>query len=91
MTMLQVLFDRKPWFRQKSHGYGAGLPIAWQGWVLMLSYVAAVLGLALLARDASGARVAGVIALIVLVSAIFVLIVKARTEGGWKWRWGGDA
>lgn len=89
--MWHVLFDRKPWFRQKSYGYGAGLPIAWQGWVLMLSYVGAVLGLALLAQEASGARVAGVIALIALLSTIFLLIVKKRTEGGWKWRWGGDA
>ena len=24
--------DDKPWFAPKRFGYGAGLPIAWQGW-----------------------------------------------------------
>jgi len=28
------------WFAPKTYGYGAGLPIKWQGWALLLGYTA---------------------------------------------------
>ena len=31
------------WFKQKRFGYGA-TPVTWQGWVLMLVYLAIVVG-----------------------------------------------
>jgi hypothetical protein len=33
------------WFAPKRYGYGAGLPITWQGWAVTLAYVG-VIGLA---------------------------------------------
>jgi hypothetical protein len=90
MTMLHLLLGRNPWFRAKDHGYGAGLPIAWQGWALILSYIAAVVGIGLLLQDASAGGAAGLVALITLLTAIFIVVAKARTEGGWRWRWGDD-
>ena len=88
--MLHLFSDAKPWFEVKSFGYGAGLPIAWQGWVLLLSYMAAVIGLAVLAGQASGWALAGIVALILLLTGIFVVIAHARTRGEWRWRWGED-
>ena len=38
--MLHLFLDNRPWFRPKSRGYGTGLPIAWQGWVLMAAHIA---------------------------------------------------
>lgn len=32
------------WFAPKRLGYGAGLPIAWQGWLLLGGHVAVILG-----------------------------------------------
>lgn len=84
--MWHLFSDTKPWFRPKSFGYGAGLPITWQGWLVTLCYLAAVIGLGLLAEGKSGPALVGVITLILLLSVIFVLIAKARTEGGWRWR-----
>ena len=84
------LSDDRPWFRAKTHGYGAGLPIAWQGWLVLLLYLAAMIGLATLAAGASGGALVGVIVGMGLVTALFVLIARARTEGGWRWRWGND-
>ncbi|HWK41242.1 MAG TPA: hypothetical protein VNR60_04860 [Croceibacterium sp.] len=84
--MLEGMSDNKPWFRPKSYGYGAGLPIAWQGWVLLLSYMAAIIGLAVLAPYMHGAELIGLIALMVFLTAILVVIAKARTKGGWRWR-----
>jgi len=86
--MLHLFSGAEPWFAEKRFGYGAGPPIAWQGWVLLLSYSAAVIGLALLATRASAAASAGLAALIAMLTAIFVLIAKARTRGDWRWRWG---
>ena len=88
--MWHLFSDAKPWFRPKRFGYGSGLPITWQGWVLMLSYAAAIVGLALLAEGARGSALAGVVPLILGLTAVVVLIVKARTEGAWRWRWGDD-
>jgi len=31
------------WFPTKRYGYGWGLPIRWQGWIVLLSYVILVL------------------------------------------------
>lgn len=86
--MLHLFLEAKPWFPPKRFGYGAGLPFAWQGWVLLLSYAAAVIGLALLATRSSAAASAGLAALIATLTVIFVLIAKARTRGEWRWRWG---
>lgn len=88
--MLHLLFDGKPWFRVKRVGYGAGLPIAWQGWVLMLSYLAVILGLAVLAERIRGMALAGVIVGILLLTAMFVGVVRVRSDREWRWRSGED-
>ena len=31
--------DEPEWFAHKRYGYGAGLPISWQGWALTIAYV----------------------------------------------------
>ena len=84
--------DKKMWFQPKGNGYGSGLPISWEGWVLLAGFLAAVFGLAwasrhfFAGRERAVAHIAGVVALLIP----FVLIVRARTESGWKWRDGSD-
>ena len=38
--------DRTPkyWFPAKRYGWGWGLPSAWQGWVVLITYLVLVLG-----------------------------------------------
>jgi hypothetical protein len=84
--MFWLMNDSKPWFRQKSYGYGAGLPIAWQGWALLAFHIALILGLALLLEHKSAALIAAIIAAAILPLPLYA----ARTEGGWRWRWGDD-
>ena len=82
--MFWLLNDSKPWFRQKSFGYGAGLPIAWQGWALLAAHIVLLVGLGALLRDQPLALVS-----VVLTAALLPLpLYAARTEGGWRWRWG---
>ena len=72
------------WFAAKRYGYGAGLPIAWQGWVVTLAYV----GLLLLATKLIPTS-PFLFAIIVVVLTAALLVITARTtRGGWRWRWG---
>lgn len=89
--MLHLFMGNDPWFRAKRYGLGAGIPIRWQGWAAIASYLGTLAGIGLLSR-ASDAESRGLaFALLLVVTAIFVVIVHKRTEGGWKWRWGGNA
>jgi len=83
--------DKEPWFPVKRFGYGAGLPIARPGWFALLAYVAAMVGLGFVSTRVSGLALAGIVVIMIAVTAVFVLIVKARTNGAWRWRWGEDA
>lgn len=42
--MLQHLFGTRPWFAAKRFGVGAGLPIAWQGWMLLVAHISLIAG-----------------------------------------------
>jgi hypothetical protein len=78
--------DGPEWFAPRRYGYGAGLPISWQGWALTIGFVAATISLAL--RFAY--RPLQLVALIVPLTAAFLVISAKTTRGGWRWRWGKD-
>ena len=72
------------WFVAKRYGYGAGLPIAWQGWVFSgLHGLTVIGGLAL-----SGKHQLAAIAWAVIVALLPLPLYAAKTRGGWRWRWG---
>ncbi len=82
--------DGRPWFAQKRYGYGAGLPIAWQGWAVLGAWLLALLtGIGLAAWDEDVGLIAG-LALIVPATAALIYASAIKTRGGWRWRWGGD-
>lgn len=84
--MLHLFLESGPWFRAKKFGYGAGLPFKWQGWVVSVLYMMAMTGLGLIADNERAMPTIATVALMLLVTGIFVVIVRKRTEGGWKWR-----
>lgn len=70
----------KAWFAPKRYGYGSGLPIAWQGWLVLGIYFALI---AMSAHALTTFAYLGV----VMVATIGLLVICARkTEGGWRWR-----
>lgn len=83
-----MIIDRKYWFEPKRYGYGAGLPIAWQGWAVALSYALLVTGAAygILPRSTFA-----FVAITLGATAVLLVIVARRTRGGWRWRWGEGA
>ena len=87
--MLHKFLEEGDWFAAKRYGYGAGLPIAWQGWALLAAYMGAVLVLCLLAERGWPQNV-GAFAGIAVLTVAFVVIVHRHTRGGWRWRWGAD-
>ena len=79
---------RPEWFYAKRYGFGAGLPCAWQGWALLIFYLAIVFGGGLLFGERYPLAY---IAAVTPLTIIFVLIAVKTTKGGpWKWRWGKD-
>lgn len=85
--MLHLFLDRRPWFRAKSRGYGTGMPIAWQGWAMMAAHVALITGVVMLLRE----QPIGMVAATMVVGILPLPLYHAKTEGGWRWRWGTKA
>ena len=84
--MLHIFLEKGPWFRAKKLGYGAGLPFKWQGWVVLVAYTVALVPLVLISKqDGAAPKIIG-LALILFITAILLLFVRNRTEGGWKSR-----
>ena len=78
--------DGPEWFAPKRYGYGAGLPISWQGWALTIGFVF----LAIAAGLTMGQRPLQFIAAMVPLTAAFIVITARTTRGGWRWRSGED-
>lgn len=79
----------KPWFRTKEFGYGAGLPISWEGWVVFAAFVVAMIGVdhvpMVLATAPSWLNPVLRVGLIVG----FVFIAWRKSDRPWGMRWGG--
>lgn len=76
--------DGPEWFRPKAYGIGSGLPIAWQGWLVIAVYIALVA----LAAYAFGTHSAAGAGIVLPATAVLILICMRTTRGGWRWRRG---
>lgn len=79
----------KPWFRTKAYGYGAGLPIRWEGWAFLAAVFAALIGVEFLPAGLTAPHpwLHQALRLGVILGAVFVAWFK--TDAPWRWRWGG--
>lgn len=76
--------ERPEWFAPKRYGFGAGLPIAWQGWAVLAGF-AMVVGVSI---GVFGPRNPMVAVLIVPAIAALIVVMVRTTKGGFRWRWG---
>jgi hypothetical protein len=80
------------WFRPKERGIGAGVPLNWKGWALFAAYIGAILAVPSIYEAYLGypgtilLRILGVVA----ISVPFLFVAWKKTEGGWRWRHGGE-
>ena len=75
--------DRE-WFAPKRYGYGAGLPITWQGWALTQAFVSIAATCAGVFRN----KPFLIFAIMIPILTVFLVICARTTKGGWRWRWG---
>jgi len=74
------------WFPVKQYGWGWGVPARWQGWVVLLTYFALVLGgIVYLAPKRGPLTLLGFIC---GVTALLVAVVAWKGERPVAWRWG---
>ena len=74
--------DGPEWFAPKRWGYGASLPIAWQGWAILIAYIV----LLYLATQWLAPPSIAFWSAVVTLTLAFVLITFHTTKGGWRWR-----
>jgi hypothetical protein len=80
----QNIDARQPWFRAKRYGWGWGLPLTWQGWLVLGIYCALVaVGALRFATTHDITLIAG----FALLTLVFVAICWATGERP-RWRWG---
>ena len=78
--------DKKEnWFPAKRYGWGWGPPRCWQGWVVMIVWIAAV---------ALGGVVAAnhtkvFLGYTIVITAMFLIVVVIKGDPP-RWRWGGE-
>lgn len=82
----------KAWFSPKQYGYGSGLPCSWEGWLVLLAYVVTVPLTSLLAFRLLPlpTAMAAWLGLTAVLTVAFLLVARAHTEGGWRWRNGSN-
>ncbi|WP_228242667.1 hypothetical protein [Porphyrobacter sp. GA68] len=70
---------KKPWFAVKRYGYGAGLPISWEGWLVLSAYMLAMIGSALF----MSAKATFVV--LAVTTPLFVYVAYVRSDAEWRW------
>ncbi|MGB3754651.1 MAG: hypothetical protein WA954_12250 [Parerythrobacter sp.] len=68
------------WFRVKRHGYGVGLPVAWQGWLMLVLYAGAIVFSAVLFSKPTS------LAVVAILTPLVVFIAYKRSDEEWRWR-----
>jgi len=76
------------WFPLKRYGWGWGLPVRWQGWLVFAAYTALLYGGLnyFKAQD----NVSALLIYLLALTALLVVIVLIKGERPLRWRWGGN-
>lgn len=73
------------WFPAKSYGWGWGLPSRWQGWLVLVAYLAAVAGILYVVQETRFR-----VPYLVIATILLLIIVVFKGEKPLRWRWGKD-
>ena len=77
--------DAKYWFPAKRYGWGWGLPITWQGWLVLAAFVVLIAAGAILFPP----RLAAYLIYDAALSIGLVMVCWLKGEPP-RWRWGKD-
>lgn len=76
----------KYWFPAKRYGWGWGLPSAWQGWVVLITYLALGLGGVFFVPVSKGSVLYAAYLAVLTVALVAICWLKGEPP---RWRWGG--
>lgn len=82
------------WFKRKPYGWG-WVPVRWQGWCVVLVYIALVLAVAFsqekstLGNPDSGSNALVHLLPILVLTALLIVLCYKKGEKP-RWQWGGD-
>jgi hypothetical protein len=82
-----MLRGRQYWFPAKRYGWGWSLPITWQGWVVVIVFLALLAAGAFVVNPRQSP--AGFVAYVVVLNALLVGVCWWKGEAP-RWRWGDD-
>jgi hypothetical protein len=74
------------WFPAKRYGWGWGLPVRWQGWLVFAVYAALLYGGIYYFKGQRNA--AGLMLFVLGLTAVLIVIMVIKGERP-RWRWGG--
>lgn len=73
--------EKRAWFAPKRAGFGTGLPITWEGWLLTLLFLGGNVTSAIFL----GPRYPlATLAILTVSSVTMLLVLPGRTRGGWR-------
>lgn len=75
------------WFGVKRYGYGWGLPVRWQGWLVLAAYFVLLFG-GIYYFKPRGNSLVGLFLYFVVLSAVLVAFIAVKGERPLRWRWG---
>jgi hypothetical protein len=82
--------NKKIWFKAKNFGWG-WYPITWQGWVITLLYVLAIVPIGVIvgrtAHSGSDSLIAFSIPFIFLTSLLIAICWMKGERPQWRWEW----
>jgi uncharacterized membrane protein YhaH (DUF805 family) len=79
---------KRKWFPAKRYGWGWGIPQTWQGWVVMLVYLAAIAYFSFLfATEETSVSLSLYLLQVIILTSIMILICYLTGEKP-EWRWG---
>ena len=76
----------KYWFLAKRYGWGWSFPSAWQGWVVLVAYLALVVGGIPFVRASNGSLVAAIYVVVLTLALVAICCLTGERP---RWRWGG--
>ena len=77
--------ERTHWFPAKRYGWGWGLPVAWQGWIVLIAFVG-LFGAGFLVFPPS-TEIGPLLIYVFLLTAGLIAICWLKGEPP-RWRWG---
>lgn len=82
--------DPRYWFPAKHYGWGWGLPIAWQGWLVLAAFLGLVIASSFLFFLFPLRRaLAAYLICVAILSVAFIAVCWLKGEPP-RWRWGDD-